>query len=57
VHQYSLRADWLESSFLQNHLRVLVDKMTMSQQSTFAAKKATSILAALERALSAGSVR
>lgn len=50
MYQYSLRIDWLESSFVQNDPRVLVDnKLIMSQQSTFAAKKPESILGCIRR--------
>jgi len=45
MHQYTLQANWLESSFAEKDLGVLVDKkLTMSKQSVLAAEAASSIL-------------
>jgi len=53
MHQYVLGTKWLESSFADNSLRVLVGhKLTISQQCSFTAQKSNSILACF-KALSA----
>ncbi|GAB0179249.1 mitochondrial enolase superfamily member 1 [Grus japonensis] len=44
-HQYKLKVNWLESSFAEKDLVVLVNtKLNMSQQCALVAKKANSIL-------------
>ena len=55
MHRYSLRADWLESSSVQNAQRDLADKLIMSQQSTSAAKKAKSILGCIRKSIASRS--
>ena len=44
VHQYMLGTDWLESSFAEKNLRILLDKLNMGQQCALVVKKATVIL-------------
>lgn len=45
MQQHILGTNWLENSFAEDDLEILVEtKMTMSQQGTLVAKKATSLL-------------
>ncbi|KAK4816507.1 hypothetical protein QYF61_017607 [Mycteria americana] len=51
MHQYMLVADWLESSFAEKALGVLVDTiLNMSQQRALVAKRANAILGYIRRA-------
>ena len=57
-HQYTLGADWPESSFAKKDLGVLTDtEMNMNKQRVLAAKMPTASWAALGRLLSAGQGR
>lgn len=50
MYQYTQLADWLESSFAEKDLGILADnKLNASQQSTFAASKAKSILGCIRK--------
>ncbi|XP_035751801.1 enoyl-CoA delta isomerase 2 isoform X2 [Egretta garzetta] len=52
MHQCMLGAHWLESSFAEKDLCVLMDnKLPMSQQHTLAAKKSSSILGYIRRSV------
>ena len=47
-HQYMLGANWLESSFAEKDLGILVDtKLNMSQQCALATKKASGIVSCI----------
>lgn len=52
MHQYMLGADRLESSFAEKNLRILVDKLNLSQQCALVANKATIILCCIGRSRS-----
>ncbi|PKU39846.1 hypothetical protein llap_9856 [Limosa lapponica baueri] len=52
MHQYRLGADLLESSSAERHLGVLVDKkLTMRQQCTLVAKKASGLLGCIRKSV------
>jgi len=56
MHQYSLRADPLESSFAERDLGVLLDdKLTVSQQCALVAKKSNGILGCIKRSMTSRS--
>jgi len=51
MHQYTLGTDWLESSSIEKELRLVVDKLTRSQQRALVAKKAHSILGCIRQTI------
>jgi len=56
MHQYRLGADLLESSSVERDLGVLMDdKLTMSQQCTLAARKASGILGCIKKSVASRS--
>ncbi|PKU26959.1 hypothetical protein llap_22737 [Limosa lapponica baueri] len=56
MHQYSLRADLLESTSEERDLGVLVDnRMIMSQQCALVAKKANGILGCIRKSVTSRS--
>jgi len=56
MHQYRLGADLLESRSVERDLGVLVDdRLTMSQQCTLAAKKASGILGCIKKSVASRS--
>lgn len=44
MHQYRLGADWLESSYAEKALGILVDEFSMTQQRALAAKEDNNLL-------------
>ncbi|PKU34071.1 hypothetical protein llap_15625 [Limosa lapponica baueri] len=56
MHQYRLGADLLESTSVEKDLGLLVDnRMTMSQQCAFMAKKANGILGSIKKSVASRS--
>lgn len=55
MHQYVLGADWLEGSFAEKNLLILVDKLNMGQQFALVAKVATIILCCIGKSIASRS--
>lgn len=52
MHKYRLIADWLESSFAKEKLRILEGtKINISQQCALATKKASSLLGFIKQSV------
>lgn len=55
MQQHALGTDWVESSFVQKDLGVLVDNdLTTSQQCAFVAKKASNLLDCVRKNIASG---